>query len=102
VNAVRWLAAVWRFVRGAPLTYVWLAVLLITTRYQDRLAPRALHHLRVHQSTNIHDLATDPFEVLFTSLIWIDGRIWAPYLLLFTLFLAPAEQCLGEIRWLTV
>jgi hypothetical protein len=99
---VRWLAAVWRFVRSAPLTYLWLAVLLITTRYQDRLTGRALHSLRVHQSTNIHDLATDPLQVLFTSLLWIDGRVWAPYLVLFTLFLAPAEHWLGKIRWLTV
>jgi hypothetical protein len=99
---VRWLAAVWRFVRSAPLTYLWLAVLLITTRYQDHLTGRALHSLRVHQSTNIHDLATDPLQVLFTSLLWIDGRVWAPYLVLFTLFLAPAEHWLGEIRWLTV
>jgi hypothetical protein len=40
--------------------------------------------------------------VLFSSLLWIDGRYWTPYLVLFTLFLAPAEQWLGEIRWLTV
>jgi hypothetical protein len=40
--------------------------------------------------------------VLFESLLWIDGRYWTPYLVLFTLFLAPAERWLGEIRWLTV
>jgi hypothetical protein len=61
-----------------------------------------LHTLLVHQSTNIHELATDPLQVLLTSLFWIDGRYWTPYLLLFTLFLAPAEQWLGKIRWFTV
>jgi hypothetical protein len=40
--------------------------------------------------------------VLFASLLWIDGRYWAPYLLAFTLFLAPAERWLGQIHWLTV
>ena len=40
--------------------------------------------------------------MLFSSLLWIDGRNLEPYLLLFTLFLAPAEHWLGHLRWLTV
>ncbi len=56
----------------------------------------------MHDSTNIRHLATDPLEVLIYSLLWIDGRYWTPYLVLFTLFLAPAERWLCEIRWLTV
>jgi hypothetical protein len=96
-----WLAAAWRFVRTAPLTYLWLAVLLGTTIRQLQ-AGRHLHRLLVHASTNIHDLATDPLHVLFESLLWIDGRSWTPYLVLFTLFLAPAEHWLGQMRWLTV
>jgi hypothetical protein len=97
-----WLTAAWRFVRSAPLTYLWLIVLLITTIIQHQMGRRELHAVLIHGSTNIHHLATNPLEVLFASLFWIDGRYWTPYLLLFTLFLAPAEQWLGEIRWLTV
>jgi Rhomboid-like protein len=97
-----WLSAVWRFVRSAPLTYLWLIVLLITTIIQRNVSQPELRSLLVHQSTNIHELATDPLQVLFTSLFWIDGRYWTPYLLLFTLFVAPAERWLGEMRWLTV
>jgi hypothetical protein len=97
-----WLAAAWRFVRSAPLTYAWLVVLLVTTIMQRLLSLRDLHHVLIHSSTNLHDLATDPLHVLFYSLLWIDGRWWTPYLLLFTLFVAPAEQWLGQIRWLTV
>ncbi|MGB6207854.1 rhomboid-like protein [Mycobacterium sp.] len=97
-----WLAAAWRFVRTAPLTYVWLTVLLVTTIIQRQLGQRELHTVLVHGSTNLHELATDPLRVLFESLLWIDGRYWTPYLVLFTLFLAPAEQWLGQIRWLTV
>lgn len=97
-----WLTGVWRFVSSAPLTYVWLVVLLITTVIQHHLTRRELRAVLVHGSTNIHHLATDPLEVLFSSLLWIDGRYWTPYLVLFTLFLAPAEQWLGEMRWLTV
>ena len=40
--------------------------------------------------------------MLFSSLLWIDGRYWTPYLVLFTLFLARAEHWLGKMRWLTV
>ena len=97
-----WLAAVWRFVRSAPLTYAWLIVLLVTTIIQHNLSRRELSAELIHGSTNIHHLATDPLEVLFTSLFWIDGRYWTPYLVLFSLFLAPVEQWLGQIRWLTV
>jgi hypothetical protein len=96
------LTAVWRFVSRAPLTYGWLVVLLITTVGQHLLGRRELHFLLVHDSTNIRHLATDPLQVLLSSLLWIDGHSWTPYLLLFTVFLAPAEHWLGQIRWLTV
>ena len=97
-----WLAAARRFVTSAPLTYLWLTVLLFTTIIQRTASRRHLHFLLVHDSTNICHLATDPLNALFSSLLWIDGRYWAPYLVLFSLFLAPAEQWLGQIRWLTV
>lgn len=97
-----WLTAAWRFVRSAPLTYSWLIVLLVTTIIQRNVSRQELRSLLVHQSTNIHALATQPLQVLLTSLFWIAGRYWAPYLLLFTVFLAPAERWLGEIRWLAV
>ena len=53
-------------------------------------------------STNLHHLASDPLRVLFQSLLWIDGSYWWPYLLLFTVFLAPAERWLGHLRWAVV
>ncbi|MBO0880341.1 MAG: hypothetical protein J2P17_08300, partial [Mycobacterium sp.] len=62
-----WLTAVSRFVSSAPLTYVWLVVLLITTIIQHHLTRRELRTVLVHGSTNIPHLATDPLEVLFSS-----------------------------------
>ena len=94
--------AVWRFIIGAPLTYSWLLVLLITTIVQNQLPGRELHYVLLHRSTNIHELGTDPLGVLFSSLLWIDGKYWWPYLIVFTLFLAPAERWLGHLRWLLV
>jgi hypothetical protein len=97
-----WGLAVWHFVSSAPLTYAWLTVLLITTIIQRNLTKREFHTWVVDGSTNIHHLLRDPLEVLIYSLIWIDGKWWTPYLVLFTLFLAPAEHWLGQLRWLTV
>jgi hypothetical protein len=97
-----WLAAARRFVITAPLTYVWLTVLLFTTIIQRTASRRRLHFLLVHDSTNIRHLATDPLNALFSSLLWIDGGYWMPYLALFTVFVAPAEHWLGKIRWLIV
>ena len=94
--------AVWHFVIGAPLTYSWLVVLGITTIVQHELPGRQLRWVLLHRSTNIHELGTDPLGVLFSSLFWLDGKNFEPYLLLFTLFLAPAEHWLGQLRWLTV
>lgn len=96
------MGAVRRFVGGAPLTYLWLAVLLVTTIIQRQFNGQQLRAEFIHGSTNIVHLARDPLEVLINSLLWIDGRYWLPYLVLFTLFLAPAEHWLGQLRWLTV
>jgi hypothetical protein len=97
-----WFAAAWRFIYRAPLTYLWLTVLLATTVYQHSVDRRQLHQFLVQDSTNLRHLATNPVQVLLESLLWIDGRYWTPYLVLFTLFLAPAEHWLGSLRWLTV
>jgi hypothetical protein len=94
--------AVERFVRGAPLTYLWLVILLITTAMLHGLSKGERHSVLVHSSTNLSHLGKDPLHVLFYSLFFIDGRYWWPYLALFTLFLAPAEHWLGQWRWLTV
>jgi hypothetical protein len=94
--------AVWHFVSNAPLTYSWLSVLLLTTLIQNQLTGKQLHALLLHRYTNIHELGTSPLKVLFSSLLWIDGKNLEPYVLLFTLFLAPAEHWLGQLRWLTV
>jgi tRNA(Arg) A34 adenosine deaminase TadA len=90
------------YVRSAPLTYAWLVVLAATTAVQHSLSVRVLRSLLQSTSTNLHHLASDPIRVLVNSLLWIDGKYWWPYLVIFTLFLAPAERWLGHLRWLVV
>jgi hypothetical protein len=94
--------SVWRFVKSAPLTYSWLVLLLVTTIIQHSIPAQRLHALLQKESTNLHHLASDPIRVLIQSLLWIDGRYWWPYLVVFTLFLAAAERWLGHLRWLVV
>lgn len=91
--------SVWRYVKSAPLTYTWLVTLLVTTVIQHTIPVSHLQRLLQKESTNLHHLAADPVRVLAQSLLWIDGRYWWPYLIVFTLFLAPAERWLGQLRW---
>lgn len=90
----------WRFIRGAPLTFSWLVLLLVTTVIQHSLDRRELQSVLLEGSTNLHHLAVDPIRVLIGSLLWIDGYHWWPYAVVFSLFLAPAERWLGSVRWL--
>jgi hypothetical protein len=88
-----------RLSRGAPLTYGWLAVLLVTTRRQ-RSAGRQRARLLRDRSTNLHHLKRNPLRVLIASLFWLDGRQWWPYVPVYAAVLAPAERRLGSARWL--
>ncbi|MFW0783226.1 rhomboid-like protein [Gordonia sp. CPCC 206044] len=94
--------SVWRFLRSAPLTFVWLAILLATTIIQHQMPPHELDRVLGERSTNLHHLSSDPVHVLFTSLFWVDGYYWFPYLVLFLVFHMPAERWLGSLRWLCV
>ncbi|WP_243841572.1 rhomboid-like protein [Mycobacterium sp. DL592] len=88
-----------RFVGSAPVTFGWLALLAITTIAQHLLPRWHLIAVLRKDSTNLHHLASDPIRVLITSLLWLDGAAWWPYLVMFCLFLAPAERWLGHLRF---
>ncbi|NKY87401.1 rhomboid-like protein [Nocardia veterana] len=95
-------AAVLRYVRSAPWTFGWLAVLLLTTVVQHAVPRSELKVLLGERSTNLSHLHSDPVHVLVTSLLWIDGYFWLPYLILYCVFHAPAERWLGALRWASV
>uniref|UniRef100_UPI003D8A32FA rhomboid-like protein n=1 Tax=Gordonia sp. B7-2 TaxID=3420932 RepID=UPI003D8A32FA len=94
--------ALWSVVSSAPLTCAWLATLLATTIVQRTVSPAELDRILGERSTNLHHLTSDPFRVLISSLFWIDGAFWLPYLLSFCIFHIPAERWLGSLRWLAV
>ncbi|WP_227981630.1 rhomboid-like protein [Nocardia spumae] len=95
-------AALWRYLRSAPWTFSWLTVLLITTIVQHSVPRSTLKTILGERSTNLDNLRDDPLHVLVTSLLWIDGYFWLPYLLLYCVFHAPAERWLGALRWAIV
>lgn len=102
----RWLRAAARivvqYVRRSPGTFVWLAILLVTTVIMRQLSPSTQQRVIEWHSTNVHQLSRDPVRVLISSALWLDGGHWWPYVILYSLFHAPAERWLGSLRWLAV
>ncbi|MFG2128945.1 rhomboid-like protein [Streptomyces sp. NPDC048751] len=90
------------YVRGAPGTYVWLGMLFVTTVAVHHMSPEFEHEFLRERSTNISGLSQNPLRVLFASAMLIDGGFWLPYVVLYSLFHAPAERWLGTVRWLVV
>ncbi len=90
------------WIRSAPVTYVWLAVLLATTIVQHVVSPGALDEILGRRSTNLENLSEHPFRAMVGSLFWLDGAYWLPYVVGFTVFLAVAERWLGTRRFLVV
>ncbi|MFF0815137.1 rhomboid-like protein [Rhodococcus sp. NPDC003318] len=95
-------SAVWTYIRRAPGTFVWLAILLVTTIIAHDLSDAVLRHVLGDRSTNLHHLREDPLRVLVTSAFWLAGGPWISYLLLYNIFHVPAERWLGTVRWLAV
>lgn len=93
---------VWAYIRSAPGTYVWLAVLFVTTVALHHMSPEFEEEFLRQRSTNIHELSSNPVRVLIASAMWIDGGHWLPYVVLYSVFHAPAERWLGTARWLSV
>ncbi|GHE00115.1 rhomboid-like protein [Streptomyces alanosinicus] len=98
----RGLGGVWAYIRSAPGTYVWLAVLFLTTVAMHQMSPAFEQHFLRQRSTNIHELSHNPVRVLVASAMWIDSGHWLPYVVLYSVFHASAERWLGTARWLAV
>lgn len=91
-----------RGIAGAPFSFAWLLVLLVTTRVQRSAGDRESRRIQRRNSTNLRRLRTEPSRVLTTSLFWLDGHRWWPYVPVFVGVVAPAERRLRWWRWLLV
>lgn len=94
--------AIWRYLRSAPATHLWLLLLFFTTVAMRHMDPTFTDEFLTRRSTNIKQLSADPVRVLITSALWIDGGGWLGYAVLYSLFHAPAERWLGTLRWFGV
>lgn len=88
--------------RKAPGTFVWLAILFVTSLVIRHVSPHMADHILERRSTNLHYLSQTPVRVLVTSAMWIAGSSWATYFVLYNIFHVPAERWLGTRRWLAV
>jgi hypothetical protein len=102
VTVSRAATAVWRYVRRAPGTFVWLVILTVTTYFISHINPEFRDRFLRRRSTNLHELSTDPIRVLITSALYIDGGGMWIYYILYNIFHVPVERRLGTVRWLAV
>ncbi|WP_371480614.1 rhomboid-like protein [Kitasatospora sp. NBC_00315] len=101
-HLVRAARGCWAYVRRAPGTFIWLAILFGTTVVIRHVSPETAHHILEKRSTNLHYLAVSPVRVLLSSAMWIAGGGWLFYFVLYNIFHVPAERWLGTGRWLAV
>ncbi|MFJ9695937.1 rhomboid-like protein [Kitasatospora sp. NPDC101183] len=94
--------AVRAYVRSAPGSYAWLAVLLVTTQIIRHVDHATADRILERRSTNLHHLQVSPVRVLVTSALWIAGGGWPTYFVLYNLFHVPVERWLGSLRWISV
>lgn len=90
----------WAWVRTAPVTNVYLALLAFTTWLLLRTSPQLRTAFLSSQSTNLHQLSINPIPVLLRSAFYVTPTEWMLWLVTFTLVLAPLERWIGSVRWL--
>ncbi len=86
--------------RASPATFVYLAVLAVTTWVLVGASPEVVDALLRDQSTNLSHLGRDPVRVLVRSAFWLSNYELLLWAALFLVVLAPAERWLGTSRWL--
>ncbi|MFJ1704280.1 rhomboid-like protein [Kitasatospora sp. NPDC088346] len=96
------LRAVWRWIRAAPGTYVWLLLLAITSLIVTTMEPSSLDWFLARRSTNLDQLRSRPVRALVASAIWTEQADFFFYFVVFNLVHVPVERWLGTARWLTV
>ena len=90
------------YVRTAPFTFAYLALLLGTTALLAVSSERGRTVLLHASSTNLHELGHAPVRVLLASALWLQGFSVLTWVLLFVIVLAAVEQALGTRRAVAV
>ena len=94
--------AVLRYLRSAPGTFIWMAILGVNTFLLVRMSPRFRRYFLITHSTNLAELGHHPVKVLIASAFWTETPSFLFWFVLFNLFSVPVERWLGTLRWLGV
>lgn len=78
-----------------PFTFWYLIVLLATTVVQRVAGDTVSARLMALSSTDAHNLWHWPVMSLISSALWISGRGWIGYVLIFAIAVAPLERRIG-------
>jgi hypothetical protein len=102
----RWPRRAWvrarAYPRTAPGTLIYLFTLLITQLTLGTVDDRLGQRLLLSESTNLHNMARVPLQVLIGSAFWFDTdtTMSTVTFVVLLLVLAPVERWLGTGRWL--
>jgi hypothetical protein len=83
---------------GTPFTFVYAAVLALTTLISTYAAPSLVETLLQASSTDVAHLVQTPVLVLLASALWIAGGVASPYVICFLLVLTALERRMGGAR----
>ncbi|MFF7262799.1 rhomboid-like protein [Streptomyces sp. NPDC008159] len=83
---------------GAPFTFWYLAVLVLTSLITEYADPAVVHAFHQGFSTDVAHLVGAPVPVLVASALWIAGGVASPYALGFVLVLTALERRIGGRR----
>lgn len=82
-------------------TTTWLAIVSATQLVLAHASTRLDTALLLSTSTNLHNLRSDPLNVLVTSACIVPSRgDYVEFLIECVIFLAPLEYMIGTVRWL--
>ncbi|MFL4906998.1 rhomboid-like protein [Streptomyces sp. MMS24-I2-30] len=83
---------------ATPFTFVYAAVLAVTSLVASVADPSLVHALQQGSSTDVAHLVRTPMSVLVASALWIAGGVFTPYVLGFLLVLTALERRVGALR----
>jgi hypothetical protein len=88
--------------KRTPFTFYYLVFLLGTTLFLRLGDPALGARLLELSSTDAHNLWRRPLFALLTSAFWLSGEAWLPYVIVFTIAVAPLERRIGSLRTMGV
>ena len=88
------------YVRSAPATFAYLALISVTTWVLVGVTPSVADQILHQHSSNLHELSAKPMKVLIQSAFWLDSYVALVGVAVAAVLLAPVERWLGTARWI--